>query len=263
MSKSCKVCSSTLEKSFGAVILNKYDVDYFYCSNCGFLQTEEPYWLDEAYNSPIANADTGLVSRNVAISKRLSGLLTFFFNEKGKFLDVAGGYGILVRLMRDIGFDFYWSDPYCENLAAKGFEVSAAEPPFDAVTAFEVLEHVYDPLSFIEKAFRESKSSTIIFSTELFSGCPPTAESWYYYVFPTGQHISFYQHKTFEFIAKKMSLKFYSFGNFHMLTDKKISNKFLLKLLSTRFYILIGSYVKISMRSSSKTFPDHYKILKS
>ncbi len=38
------------------------------------------------------------------------------------FLDYAGGYGVFTRLMRDIGFDFYWHDPYTQNLFANGFE---------------------------------------------------------------------------------------------------------------------------------------------
>jgi Nif-specific regulatory protein len=40
----------------------------------------------------------------------------------GTVVDCAGGYGILVRLLRDYGVNALWSDPYCENVLAKGFE---------------------------------------------------------------------------------------------------------------------------------------------
>ena len=45
----CKVCGSISCKFDNAKVLNKYNVKYFQCSNCGFVQTENPYWLAEAY----------------------------------------------------------------------------------------------------------------------------------------------------------------------------------------------------------------------
>jgi hypothetical protein len=50
-------------------------------------------------------------------------------------VDCAGGYGILTRLLRDIGVDALWSDPFCQNLMALGFEHS--NEPAELVTAFE------------------------------------------------------------------------------------------------------------------------------
>ena len=67
----------------------------------------------------IADADTGLVSRNLGIARRLAGLLYFGFDPKARYLDFAGGYGLLTRLMRDRGFNFYWHDLYCENVFAR------------------------------------------------------------------------------------------------------------------------------------------------
>jgi len=37
-------------------------------------------------------------------------------NPDGIFLDYAAGYGLFVRLMRDAGYNFRWSDLYCQNL---------------------------------------------------------------------------------------------------------------------------------------------------
>ncbi len=221
MDHTCPICYSQREKYFQSTVLYKYKVDYYYCNNCGFLQSEYPYWLQESYHSAIADADTGLVARNIAISKKLACILYLFFDKQGKYLDVAGGYGMLTRLMRDIGFDFYWSDLYCENILAKGFEAFTTTNTFSAVTAFEVLEHIYDPIEFIQKSMIDAGTSTIIFSTELFQGNPPNPESWWYYSFDTGQHISFYQAKTLQFVASKLSLFFYSYRNFHLRIHKK------------------------------------------
>ena len=118
----CKICTQQPKQIFKGKILNKYDINYFYCEHCGFLQTEEPYWLEEAYNESINVSDTGYMQRNINLSQKLTILLALFFDKNGKFLDYAGGYGVFVRMMRDIGFDFYWDDKYTTNLFARGFE---------------------------------------------------------------------------------------------------------------------------------------------
>jgi transcription initiation factor TFIIIB Brf1 subunit/transcription initiation factor TFIIB len=56
----CKICESESFYFANANILNKYNAAYFKCTNCGFVQTEEPYWLEEAYSQPIAETDSGL-----------------------------------------------------------------------------------------------------------------------------------------------------------------------------------------------------------
>ena len=126
----CPICDSERKEIFTAKILHQYEIKYFLCDNCGLLQTEEPFWLNEAYSSAIADTDTGIVARNLSISKKLTCILYFLFNKEGKYLDIAGGYGLLTRLMRDIGFDFYWQDVYCQNIFAEGFEFNNTTTPF-------------------------------------------------------------------------------------------------------------------------------------
>jgi glycosyltransferase involved in cell wall biosynthesis/acetyltransferase-like isoleucine patch superfamily enzyme/predicted O-methyltransferase YrrM len=43
MKTQCKVCNSESHLFSQATLLNKYEVNYFQCSNCGFVQTEHPY----------------------------------------------------------------------------------------------------------------------------------------------------------------------------------------------------------------------------
>ena len=106
----CKICNAKTANIFDATILAKYNIKYFQCQNCGFLQTEEPYWLEESYRESINISDTGYMSRNIYLSRVSSVLIYLFFNRKARFIDYGGGYGVFVRLMRDIGFNFYWQD---------------------------------------------------------------------------------------------------------------------------------------------------------
>ena len=128
--------------------LNKYTVDYFYCKESGLLQTEFPYWLTEAYSAAINLTDTGLVNRNLINAEMLGVMIERLALSGGKLLDIAGGYGLLTRLLRDKGFDCYTTDKYCQNLFAKTFE-PAESFKADALFAFEALEHVAEPLKFV------------------------------------------------------------------------------------------------------------------
>ena len=252
----CPICHSQRREIFSAKILSQYEIKYFLCDNCGFLQTESPFWLDEAYSNAIADTDTGIVARNLSISKKLTCILYFLFNREGKYLDMAGGYGLLTRMMRDIGFDFYWQDVYCQNIFAEGFEFKDTIRPFSAVTAFEVLEHVYHPIDFIKQSLSEAETKTIIFSTELFQGTPPQPNAWDYYAHETGQHISFYQYRSLQYIARELSLNLYSYMNFHILTDK-ILNSFYWSLLVSRFSRVLYLFAK--KKTQSKTLQDYQK----
>ncbi len=224
----CKICNNTAEEIFKEKIMNKYVIQYYKCYNCGFIFTEEPFWLDEAYKSPINFSDTGLLDRNILLTKMTAVILYSSFNRKGKFLDYAGGYGIFTRLMRDMGFDFKWFDPYCENILAKGFEYDKSiDTKIELITTFELFEHLVDPLEEINKMLDISQN--IIFSTEFLPQVIPDKD-WWYYAFEHGQHISFYSSETFKFIAQKMNLNFYDFFHLKILTHKKL-NKILIKTL--------------------------------
>jgi hypothetical protein len=256
----CPICKGERQKAFSASLLSKYMVDYFYCENCGLLQTEEPYWLEEAYSCGISNLDTGAVRRNVSNSKLLSCILYKLFPSDGKFVDIGGGYGLLTRLMRDIGFNYYWDDKYCENLFARGFQATNDIVPVDAVSCFEVLEHIYKPMSFINNIINNYETKTILFSTVIFEG-QPYSLNWWYYSFGSGQHISFYQKRTLQWISRYYGLKLYSLNDeYHIITDKPI-NAIYLKALSRRpiFNVAYG-VLKIIMKLKMKSMTERDRL---
>jgi hypothetical protein len=219
----CRICGGSCEEVFRSKVLHKYDVSYVRCSHCAFLQAEDPFWLDESYFNPINKEDTGYVSRNIRLARKTFLLVAGFFRKGVYFLDYASGYGMFVRLMRDMGLDFYWEDQYTKNIFAQGFEYNGQE--VSAVTCFECFEHFPHPMEDVEKILLISRN--IFFSTLLYdannAGNIPDA-SWPYYGFSHGQHISFYSLKTLQYIADKYKLYFYSNGrDLHMFSDRKIS----------------------------------------
>lgn len=250
----CKICKAEAKLKFTNKVLDKYDVGFYYCNNCSFLFAEEPYWFEESYNSPINISDTGILDRNLYFGKIVSSLIFFFFNKYGSFLDYAGGYGIFTRLMRDYGFDFFWSDKYSVNLLARGFEYeNLNQQNIEATTVFEVFEHISEPLDEIEKML--AISSNVFFSTTLLPLPVPEPDKWWYYGFKHGQHVSFYSKKTLEIIARKYDLNFYSYGGIHLFTKKKI-NPFLFSLIIKLSKYGIATIInKLVMKN--KTWEDH------
>ena len=280
----CKICGASVNKIFDAKILNKYIVNYYFCDFCGFMQTEEPYWLSEAYNEAINIFDTGVMSRNIEFVKRTSIILFFCFDKTAKYLDYAGGYGVFTRLMRDVGFDFYWYDPYAKNLVARGFEyLETQSQEIAALTVFECFEHLLNPINEIEKMLKLSTS--IIFSTNVLPAVIPEPKDWWYYGFEHGQHISFFSLRTLQFIAGKFQLNLYSDGTQHHIFTKNTLRadlvnvifknnplsfrdssriikpgtfkKFLKLLIKHVFKIEIDLLGMIKMNMQSKTMNDH------
>lgn len=242
------MCANTVtSEKFEAVVRYQYLAKYRFCEQCKFLFIETPQWLDEAYKDPINISDTGILARNLMLSKITSVLSYFFFDKKGKFLDYAGGYGIFTRLMRDAGFDFYWCDPCSPNLMARGFEIPEGVSNFELLTCFEVLEHLVEPLKEIEKMFHFSDN--ILFTTSLLPDKIPAPTDWFYYGLEHGQHISFYSFTTLQFIAKKLDYHLYSNGtNIHLFTKHTLNPMYFKLLLKLSHYGLFY-YVRKMVRS--------------
>ena len=242
----CKICGGEAVERFSALVLHKHTVRYFLCGTCSFLQTEEPYWLADAYSSPINTSDTGIVARSVFFSKIVTSLILLQFNRNGKFLDYGGGYGLFTRLMRDVGFDYRWSDPFTENLFAKGFEGDEHMEAFELISSFETFEHFADPMKEIRKMLGSSQN--IFFSTETLPVPIPSPSEWYYYAPDHGQHVSFYSSRTFRYIAEQNKLNYYTNGaDLHLLTKTKMS--------PARFHLIVkyGKYLYLVLKKQLST----------
>lgn len=216
----CRICGASSDFVFKAKVMNRCDVQYYRCPKCGFVQTEEPFWLEEAYATPINVMDTGIMKRNIDQAGLAASVIYTFFDQRGRFVDHGGGYGVMTRMMRDLGLDYYWFDPYAENLMARGFEYEDTMK-IELMTSFETFEHFSRPMEEIEKLF--TITPNLLFSTVLLP--EPLTRDWWYFGFEHGQHISFYSEETMRCIANRFGKHYYRLGSMHLLTDLDLNDR--------------------------------------
>ena len=208
----CRLCGAALAPRFQLRVLGRHDVAYLCCVACGSLQTETPTWLDEAYQSNLADIDAGGVQRGlfnaaacyaVARTLRLSHLLDF-----------GGGDGWLCRMLRDHGLDAYVQDRYAIASYAQGY----TQPPFerpDLLSAFEVIEHFAQPREELGRLLA-ARPRQVLLSTQLYSNQGP---DWWYLVPETGQHVFFYSRRCLEAFAAQYGYRFAACGAYVLLSQ--------------------------------------------
>lgn len=219
ISDTCRLCGSKAKYLWNANILD-LTARYFECEVCGYVQTEPPYWLDRAYSEAINDSDTGVMSRNLNNVQVVLATLIILGSLYGRVVDYAGGYGILVRLLRDCGIDALWSDRYCQNLVARGFEYDSGGAVL--VTAFEAFEHFVHPDEEVDRLL--AISPNVLLSTYLITGSTPAQADWWYYGKEHGQHIGFFRLKTLELLAARRGKYLISDGHScHLISDRPVN----------------------------------------
>lgn len=258
-SDQCPICDKYMTFAFSHDILNKYRINYNYCNNCGLIKSEFPYWLEEAYIQAISDMDTGIIARSISNSRHIEVIVNLLGLSGGRFVDIAGGYGILTRMLRDKGYECFSTDKYCQNLFAKYFEPTDNFTA-DALFAIEVLEHVENPFEFTRGIADQYCCKTIVISTLTYSGSIPV-DNWWYYSFESGQHISFYQPKTLLQLACKMGCDYLMLSpGLHLITDKKIPLVNRIALTNRYFRKLTYLYLWAQRKELSKTWEDYLYI---
>jgi hypothetical protein len=215
----CRVCGARCRYLWSTTLLQR-QVRYFECDRCRYLQTEAPWWLDEAYSVSINHSDTGILTRNQECVERVLVTLWLMGGLDQRVVDVAGGYGILVRLLRDAGVDAYWSDKYTQNLVARGFE-DPGGPSFLA-TSFEAFEHFVHPVDELRQLLDQAGS--VLCSTQLAPLLTPAAVDWWYYGVEHGQHVGFFRRETLAYLSATLGVRVLSDGRaFHLFTRARTS----------------------------------------
>lgn len=207
----CKICSGEAD-AYAEIVVRGHHCSLVYsCRNCSFVFIDPVYWLDEAYAEPITMSDVGYIYRNIAASEKLCDFLNVKTSDSDYFVDFGGGYGLLVRLMRDKGFRFHLHEPLVSNLFARACTANRSKfAPYRALTAIEVFEHLLDPLA--GTAEMAGWSQCIVFTTELCPVAKPLPERWWYFGLEHGQHVSFYTTEALRILANRNGLQYFDLG---------------------------------------------------
>ena len=259
----CLICNIPTSKVLEGRILGKYTVDYFKCPECEIIKPENPHWLAESYSSAIAATDVGLVSRNLYHADVVNAILARLQDPAKQVLDVGGGYGLLCRILRDRGWDCYTMDSYCENMLARNFDAPEGMQA-DTLLAFEVFEHIEDPMEFVRSKVKEHGAKLFVFSTLTHSWDVPPKD-WSYYAFETGQHISLYKRATLSAIAKQIGWHYIPLTDgLHMFCKEKPD--FIDELLLTKRMRIISRLYRFYagfMRRSNRRLMEDYEQIKA
>jgi len=213
----CRLCGGAAFARFAAPVLERYEVSYWRCTDCGSLQTDPPYWLEEAYARVELAADLGMAARTLQMAQFMSLVLRIAdLGSSASCLDYGGGNGLFCRMMRDQGFDFWNHDKYVTPFYCSGFVVERPTAPFAVVTSFEVFEHLAAPAHEIDSIFA-LKPELWIFSTQLYRD---HGADWDYLARANGRHVFFYSARALESLAGRRGYVFVPGRQIHAFIKK-------------------------------------------
>lgn len=220
----CRLCGGAASQVFSLLVLGKYSVAYGRCESCGSLQSEAPYWLDEAYTLNLSQLDTGAAQRNLDNLVACWAVARLFHLKNA--IDFGGGDGLLCRLLRDRGINCFVRDKYAEPTYAQGFTEPEFERP-DLVIAAEVLEHFARPREQLDELFGY-EPQVLFATTAVYTG---ENRDWWYLSPETGQHVFFYSRKSLECVAARHRYALVTCGGLHVFVKPERLTAFRRRLL--------------------------------
>jgi hypothetical protein len=201
----CKICGGPAPLVRKSLIRFKHEAALHACPRCGFASFQPAGWLGEAYVPPITAPDVGYVMRNHTASQVIAKFLDQYALSTGPYVDYGGGYGMLVRLMRDAGYKFHLYEPMTQNLFAPNLAADVSRfGPYELATAIEVFEHLPDPVGDLEQILK--LSSRVLFTTEIYPGEGVPAADWHYLGEEHGQHVSFHTERSLQVLGERFGL---------------------------------------------------------
>jgi SAM-dependent methyltransferase len=200
------------------------------CTNCGFYYLYPRLIegaMQDAYRQPTyyeggacGYADTSYTAQESALRPTFKCLLRNLANRRitgGTLLEVGCGYGYLLDeaqryFDRRVGTEF--SPKGAEIARATGAEVFvggieqiSAEHKFDTVLAIQVIEHVYQPLTFVKQLMDHTQpGGHIVIATPDMGGVLRKAMGRHWPSFKVPEHVGYFDFRTLSQLMEKAGL---------------------------------------------------------
>lgn len=150
----------------------------------------------------------------------------------GKILEIGSGLGYTTYALRKLGYDSYGVDiskqaveKACKNfgnhyICGDFFSPSVIEDRYDAVFMTELIEHVSDPLKFINQAKSLLKDGGIVILTTTNMDWYPKNTIWSGDLPPV--HLHLMTHKGMEELAKRANMKagFFNYSFYNIVSGQ-------------------------------------------
>ncbi|MES2585856.1 MAG: class I SAM-dependent methyltransferase [Pseudomonadota bacterium] len=196
--------------------LSGKSIYYYQCHSCQFTFAPEfANWSEqdfarEIYNDQYIDHDPDYLERRPQQNFQLIGNLLNDQKLAIRHLDYGGGNGSLSALLKDSGWDSSTYDPYStEKKSPQDLG------KFNLITAFEVFEHVSDPIRLMEQLMElKADDALILFSTLTSDGnIEPHKRLTWWYASPRNGHISLHSKKSLATVAARFGLQLGSFSS--------------------------------------------------
>jgi hypothetical protein len=214
MNNKCKICGSETN-----LISHSKFGDYHWCEKCEFISKDKSFHPSKEDELRIYNQHNNSIEdpRYVDFfTTFIEDTILEYVNEGKKGFDFGSGPSpVLAQILEKYyGYNMDIYDLFYAN------EKSYIGNKYDLITSTEVIEHLEDPIPYFKLFVELMKDDTLLAIMTLFhKNDEAHFLCWNYMRDIT--HLSFYNLKTFEYIAKEVGLKIIYTNNIRYITFMK------------------------------------------
>ncbi|HUS60103.1 MAG TPA: class I SAM-dependent methyltransferase [Nevskiaceae bacterium] len=244
---------------------------YFKCANCLSLYSKRvPTELEiqkriDYYGKPAANSSIDW--KLIKVHKNRVIYLSRFLSKNKSLLDVGCGRGTFLKCAQDAGFKIWGVDKskkFIEFVKKMGVEAfnslsEVKDESFDCVTSFDVIEHTFNPKTFILEIKRKLKKRGILMMTTPNSeGISAKILKGRWWVLNPEDHYVIFNPSSLQLLLKNNGFKIIETKT-DTLTQWFIANKNLMERMTNKIiYLFFKPFLKYLF---SETLGDNIQIV--